>query len=105
MEARNFYTKAVDRVRGSNRGGLGWYEEHFDKVDWEALSRALKHKPEGFQLWLLKQLIGVCAMQKNTARIQDILDDRCPNCGKQGEDNKHLNRCPDPGRVKPFWDV
>jgi hypothetical protein len=82
VEARNFYTKAVDRVRGSNRGGLGWYKEHFDKVNWEALSRALKHKPKGFQLWLSKQSIGVCATQKNTARIQDVLNDCCPNCGK-----------------------
>ncbi len=84
VEARCFYTKAVDRVRGSNRRGLGWYEEDFDEVDWEALSRALKHKPEGFQLWLSKQSIRVCATQINTARIQDILNHRCPNCGKQG---------------------
>ena len=41
VEARRFYTKAVDRVHGTNRGGLGWHEEHFDEVDWEALSRAL----------------------------------------------------------------
>ncbi len=104
VEARCFYTKAVDRVRGSNRGGLGWYEEDFDEVDWEALSRVLKHKPEGFQLWLSEQSIGVCATQINTAQIQDILDNCCPNCGKQGEDKKHLNRCPNPGRVKLFRD-
>ena len=104
VEARRFYTKAVDRVRGSNRGGLGWRDQDFDAVDWEALSRALKQKPEGFQLWLSKQSIGVCATQKNTARIQDILDNRCPNCGKRGEDNKHLNRCHDPGRVRLVWD-
>jgi hypothetical protein len=104
VEARRFYTKALDRVHGSNRGGLGWYEEDFDKVDWEVLSRALKHKPEGFQLWLSKQSIGVCTTQKNAARIQDILDNPCPNCGKQGENNNHLNRCPHPGWVKLFRD-
>ena len=53
----------------------------------------LKQKPKGFQLWLSKQSIGVCTTQKNTVRIQDILDNCCPNCGKRGEDNKHLNRC------------
>ena len=51
-----------------------------------------------------KQSIGICATQKNTARIQDILNDQCPNCGKQGEDNKHLNRCTNPGRVQLFRD-
>ncbi len=104
VDARRFYTKAVDRVHGSNKGGLGWSDKAFDGVDWEALTQTLSHKPESFQLLLSKQLIGVCAKQKNIAQIQDILDDCCPNCGKQGEDNKHLNRCTDPGRVKLFRD-
>ncbi len=96
-EAGRFYTAARHRVRDSNMGGLGWSEEAFDEVDWKALERALNCRSNGFQLWLSKQAIGICATQKNTARIQDILDDRCPNCGKQGEDNKHLNTCMDPG--------
>ncbi len=96
-EARRFYTTGRHRVRGSNMGGLGWSEEAFDEVDWKALEQALNCHPNGFQLWLSKQAIGICATQKNTARIQDILDDRCPNCSKQGEYNKHLNTCTDPG--------
>jgi hypothetical protein len=104
VDARWFYTKAVDRVRRSNKGGLGWSDKAFDGVDWEALTQTLCHKPESFQLWLSKQSIGVCATQKNTARIQDILNNCCPNCGKRGEDNKHLNRCTNPGRMKLFLD-
>jgi hypothetical protein len=53
-------------------------------------------------LWLAKQSIGVCATRKNLARIQDILDNRCPNCGSPREENKHLNRCPDEGRQRKF---
>ena len=104
MEANRFYTKAVDRKHGSNKGGLGWQEEHFEEADWEALAKTIKRKPVGFQLWLSKQSIGICATQKNTARIQDILDDQCPNCGKQDEDSKHLNRCTNPGRIQLFRD-
>ena len=52
---------------------------------------------------VVKQAIGICATHKNTA-IQDILDDRCPNCGKRREDNLHLNRCIDPGRIQLFCD-
>ena len=104
IEAQRFYTKAVNRVRGSNKGGLGWTEEAFDTVDWDTLAKVTRINSEGFQLWLSKQAIGVCATQKNTARIQDILDDRCPNCGQRGEDSRHLNRCPDPGRIKLFRD-
>jgi hypothetical protein len=72
VDARQFYTKAIHRVRGSNQGGLGWPEEAFDEVDWTALAQAIKNRSEGFQLWLSKQAIGVCATQKNTARIQNI---------------------------------
>ncbi len=102
VDAHRFYTKAIDRVRGSNKGGLGWSTEYFKAVDWETLARVTKVTSKGFQLWLSKQAIRVYVTQKNTARIQDILDDRCPNCRKQGEDSKHLNRCTDPGRIRLF---
>ncbi len=36
--------------------------------------------------------------------FRTFLDDRCPNCGKQGENNRHLNRCMDPGRIQLFRD-
>ena len=57
VEAKRFYTKAVERRHGSNKGGLGWQEESFEEVDWETLAKALKCKPVGFQLWLSKQAI------------------------------------------------
>jgi hypothetical protein len=103
-EALKFYTKAIRWVHGSNKNGLGWSNEVFNEVDWKAIDHALKGRPNSFQLWLSKQVIGVCTMQKNTAQIQDILDDQCPNCGRRGEDNKHLNRCCDAGQVRLFRD-
>jgi hypothetical protein len=57
-------------------------DEAFDTVDWTAFAQVLKNRLEGFQLWLSKQGIVICATQKNTAQIQDILDDQCLNCGK-----------------------
>jgi hypothetical protein len=77
-EARRFYTAARHKVWGSNKGGLEWTEEAFDEVDKKAIEQAISCHPNGFQLWLSKQTIGVCATQKNTAQIQNILDDRCP---------------------------
>jgi hypothetical protein len=104
VDVQRFYTKAIDRVWGSNKGGLGWSTEAFKAVDWKTLARVMKINLEGFQLWLFKQAIGVCATQKNMARTQDLLDDHCPNCGKRGEDDKYLNRCTDPGQIKLFRD-
>ena len=104
MNAKKFYTKAKHQVKSSNRGGLGWSTEAYKAVDEGASAKAISGWLEGFQLWLSKQAIRVCATQKNTARIQDILDDRCPNCGERGEDNQHMNQCTDPGRVRLFRD-
>jgi hypothetical protein len=101
-EARRFYTSPVVLVRGVNKGGLGWSEEHFDQVTWADLNRALRLKPDMYQLWLSKQCIGICATRRNLSRIQDILDDRCPNCGQGRETSTHLNRCPDHGHTMLF---
>jgi hypothetical protein len=38
------------------------------------------------------------------SRIQDLLDDKCPNCLQPQETSQHLNRCPDKGRTLLFKD-
>jgi hypothetical protein len=101
-EACKFYTKAREETNGTNKGGLGWSQATFGVVDWSAIAAALPGKPEMFGLWLSKQSIGVCATRKNLGRIQDMLNDQCPNCGSIQEDNNHLNRCPDSGRCQLF---
>ncbi len=101
-EARRFYTSPVVIVGGVNKGGLGWEVERFDQVAWADLDRALSSKPDMYQLWLSKQCIGICATRRNLARIQDILDNKCPNCGQGPERSTHLNRCPDHGRTRLF---
>ena len=103
-DAERFYTKPRDVIRGTNRGGLGWSSDRFHSVAWQALDSALKSKPDMFQLWLSKQCIGICAMRQNMARIQDILDDKCPNCLQPREMSDHLNRCPDAGLTLLFRD-
>ncbi len=101
-EARRFYTSPVVLVRGVNKGGLRWSGEHFNQVAWTVLDRALRSTPDMYQLWLSKQCIGICATRRNLARIQDILDDRCPNCSRGPERSSHLNCCPDHGRSMLF---
>ncbi len=101
-EARRFYTSPVVLVRGVNKGGLGWSREWFNQVAWTDLDRALQLKPDIYQLWLSKQCIGICTTRRNLARIQDILDGRCPNCGRGPERLTHLNHCPDHGCTMLF---
>ncbi len=96
-ESRRFYTSPVALVGGINKGGLGWLEERFNQVAWTELDGALRSKPDMYQLWLSKQCIGICATRQNFAQIQDILDDKCPNCGQACETSTHLNWCPNHG--------
>ena len=56
-------------------------------------------------MWLTKQVTGTCATRVNMSRIQDLLDDKCPNCRQPGERASHLNVCPDPDRVRCFEDL
>jgi hypothetical protein len=103
-DVKRVYTKPCDVIQGANRGGLGWSLNWFYSVAWHALDVALKPKPDMFQLWLSKQCIGICATRRNMARIQDILDEKCPNCLCPRETSDHLNRCPDAGQTLLFRD-
>jgi len=99
-EARRFYTGPNTK----KHGGLGWSARRFDLVDWRGLEAMLAGKPDAFSLWLSKQVAGVCATRKNMARIQDLLDDKCPNCLQPKEDAAHLTLCGDDGRQRLFRD-
>ncbi len=80
-DALRFYTLLVVLVGGLNKGELGWSRRRFEQVSWSTLELVLCLKPDMYQLWLSKLCIGICATRRNLARIQDILDDKCPNCG------------------------
>ncbi len=97
-EARAFYT-APNTPEGQGRG---WTPARFNAVDWEGISTCLDTKSEMYGLWLSKQVSGICATRSNVARIQDLLDDKCPNCLQPGETAGHLNLCPAEGRVLFF---
>jgi hypothetical protein len=68
------------------------------------LDASLKSQLDMFQLWLSKQCIGICATRKNIKCIQDLLNDKCPNCNHPRETSNHLNRCPKAGQTLLFQD-
>ena len=47
-DAKRFYSKQRDVVRGTNRGGLGWSSKRFHSVAWHSLDAMLKSKPDMF---------------------------------------------------------
>ncbi len=64
VEAKKFYTRAIQGVAGSNKGGLGWSDTKFDSVNWKALEHTIRSKPEGFQLWLSKQVLESAPLKR-----------------------------------------
>ena len=94
-EARQFYTSA----RKKTGGGLGWTKHRFNLVDWVALDKTLASKPDMYGIWLSKQSAGCCATRAHMKRLQDDLDNKCPNYGRR-EDASHLMRCPSENRTK-----
>jgi hypothetical protein len=103
-EAARFYTNCKVITCGHNTEGLGWSNHMFNQVAWSTLDAVLWTKPDMFQVWLSKQLIRICATWKNMSRIQDLLDNKCPNCLQPQETSQHLNRCLDQGRTLLFKD-
>jgi hypothetical protein len=101
-EAAQFYTNRKVITNGRNTGGLGWSNHRFNQVAWSTLDAVLWTKPDMFQERLSKQSIRICATWKNMSRIQDLLDDKCPNCLQPQETSQHLNRYPDQGHTLLF---
>jgi hypothetical protein len=103
-ETLRFYTRPKVVINGRNTGGLGWSTHRFHQVVWDLLDLALRSKPDMFQVWLSKQCIGICTTWTNMSQIQDLLNNKCPNCLQPQETSQHLNRCPDKGRTLLFKD-
>ena len=93
-EAMRFYTLPVVIVGVINKGGLGWSRRRCEQISSPSLDLVLRSKLDMYQIWLSEQCIRICATRRNLAHIQDILDDKCPNCGQAQETSTHLNRCP-----------
>jgi hypothetical protein len=101
-EVSCFYTSPTAVTNGCNTGDLGWSTNRLNQVAWSSLDSVLRTKPDMFQVWLSKQAIAISAIWKNISRIQDLLDNKCPNCLQPRESSQHLNRCPDQGRTLLF---
>jgi hypothetical protein len=97
-DAERFYT-ATPKARGVPGGGLGWSSDRFHQVAWDSLHDVLERKPDMFQLWLTKQSSGMCATRVHMSRLHDLLDNKCPNCGRE-ERADHLNQCPSEYRTR-----
>jgi hypothetical protein len=95
--------KVADRIYCDNIYMLNQSNKHRKRVSAGVKHSDLHHRIRMLKcMWLSKQCIGICTTRLNLAQIQDILDDKCPNCGQAWETSTHLNKCPNNSRILLF---
>jgi hypothetical protein len=94
-------SKEVARQYLGNRKKNPWRNKCFDEVDWEHLDLALKNKSDMHKIWRSKQNLGFCGTRVQVGLYSgtSLLDERCPNCGRQ-ERAAHLLLCSNGDRTQ-----
>jgi hypothetical protein len=73
VEAKKFYMRAIQRVAGSNKGGLGWSDTKFESVNWKALEHAICNKPEAFNYGYPSKLLESAPLKRTRLAFKIIL--------------------------------
>ncbi len=53
--------------------------------------------PKTFHTFVTKQVSGWCGCNSKLSLWEKGVDSKCPQCGCENENSKHLTRCTDPG--------
>jgi hypothetical protein len=72
---------------------------HFDSVWWLGYEKAMAGYPKPFRTFVTKQVSGWCGCNSKLSLWEKGVDSKCPQCGCEKENSKHLTRCSDPGRL------
>ncbi len=70
---------------------------HFDSIWWSGYDRAISKYPKTFCSFITKQVSGWCGCNSKLSLWEDNIINKCPHCGLEHENSKHLTRCRDPG--------
>ncbi len=72
---------------------------HFDSVWWLGYKRAISKYPKTFCTFITKQASGRCGCNSKLSLWEENIINKCPQCGCNNVNSKHLTRCTDPGCV------
>ena len=70
----------------------------FELVNWTGLHLTMKILPQMTQVWMTKHVSGTCATNKQLAKMDKNVIDKCQCCGRRNETVLHITRCPNKGR-------
>ena len=68
----------------------------FDDINWKAAQAAHREQPLGRRRWQAKFMTSHCATGKMMKIRRQWPHSKCPRCGQEGEDTRHICQCPDP---------
>jgi hypothetical protein len=72
---------------------------HFDSIWWSGYDQAIAKIPKIFCSFNTKQVSGWCGCNSKLSLWEDNIINKCPQCGLEYKNTKHLTRCRDPGRL------
>ena len=70
---------------------------HFDSIWWDGYEKAMAGYPKTFHTFVTKQVSVWCGCNLKLLLWEEIVVSKCPQCGCEHENSKHLTRCTDPG--------
>jgi hypothetical protein len=72
---------------------------YFDSIWWLGYKKAMAGYPKTFRTFITKQVSGWCGFNSKLLLWEEGVDSKCPQCGCEHENSKHLTQCTDPGRL------
>ncbi len=70
---------------------------HFDSIWWDGYEKAMAGYPKTFHTFVTKQVSGWCGCNSKLLLWEENVVSKCPQCGCEHENSKHLTQCTDPG--------
>jgi hypothetical protein len=77
-------------------------DQTFDNVNWKAAQVAHREQPLGRRRWQAKFMTSHCATGKMTKTCWQWPHTKCPCCGHEEENTRHICQCPDPA-ARTLW--
>ncbi len=72
---------------------------HFDSIWWLGYEKAMAKYPKTYHTFVTKQVSGWCGCNSKLSLWEENVSNKCPQCGCENENTKHLTRCMDPGHL------
>jgi predicted RNA-binding Zn-ribbon protein involved in translation (DUF1610 family) len=66
---------------------------------WLGYEGAMAAYPKTFRTFVTKQVSGWCGCNSKLSLWEENVSNKCPQCGMDNKNSKHLTRCKDPGRL------